>query len=202
MLNGLLLIAAAIATSGTASPDQSLQTKNGEFIFSQYPPRALAAGEQGAVRFRADVNEKGVVLSCKVTEGSGFKRLDRETCDLIVDHATFAPTLDSEGKARQAVHDGIVNWRIPGMAANGEQMAPGRSPDQVICKRQTKTGSLVSHSRLCMTRKQWVAYAEHNQDEWGSMQGRQGSSREDQATFSDGLPSAGELSGGYSPPRW
>jgi TonB family protein len=186
MLNGLLLIAAAFATSGTASPDQSVQTKNGEFIFSQYPPRALAAGEQGSVRFRAEVDAKGNVLACKVTATSGYKRLDSETCDLIVDHATFAPTLDSEGKTRAAVHDGIVNWRIPGLAADGTQIASGPSPDQIICKRQTKTGSLVSHSRLCMTRKQWVAYAEHNQDEWGSMQGRQGSSREDQATWTSG----------------
>ena len=184
MLHGLLLIALAIGATG--SPDQSVQSKNGEFIFSQYPPRALAAGEQGAVRFRAEVDAKGNVLACKVIQGSGYKRLDRETCDLIVDHATFKQTLDSEGKSREAVHDGIVNWRIPGVAPTGALTASGRSPDQVICKRQSKTGSLVSHSRLCMTRREWVAYAERNQDDWGSRHGKQGSSREDQATWTVG----------------
>jgi hypothetical protein len=34
-----------------------------------------------------------------------------------------------------------------------------------------------------MTRWEWIAYAERNQDEWGSIQGRLGSSREDQSTF-------------------
>lgn len=197
MLQSLLL--AAIAMS--AAPPQSLQTKNGEFIFSQYPPRARAAGEQGAVRFSAEVDPKGNVMACKVTAGSGFDRLDQETCDLIVDHARFTPTLDKDGKARSAVHDGVVNWRIPGAAAAVSSTASKRSPDQVVCKRQSKTGSLVSNSRLCMTRREWVAYAERNQNEWGEMQGRFGSSREDQATFNSAIAPPGGLSGGSSPPQ-
>lgn len=171
MLPSLILFAAAIV-----SPEmgQSVQSKNDEFIFSQYPPRALAAGEQGTVRFRAEVDVKGNVMNCKVTEGSGHKRLDRETCDLIVDHATFKPVLDSEGKAREAIHDGIVNWRIPGVAPAATKVA-GRSPDEVVCKRITKTGSLVSHSRLCLTRREWTRYAEENQDRYGEIQGKFGS---------------------------
>jgi TonB family protein len=185
MLPGLLLIASVASISGM-SPDagQTVQSKNGEFIFSQYPARALAAGEQGSVRFRAEVDEKGNVLACKVTESSGFERLDRETCDLIVDHASFKPTVDNEGKPREAIHDGIVNRRIPG-AAQPAKIASigGRSPDEVVCKRITKTGSLVSHSRLCLTRREWSRYADRNQDQYGEIQGRFGSSREDQPTF-------------------
>lgn len=179
MLSSLLLVAAAMTSPDVA---QSVESKNGEFIFSQYPPRALAAGEQGAVRFRAEVDAKGNVMNCKVTQGSGHERLDRETCDLIVDHATFKPTLDSGGKAREAIHDGFVNWRIPGVAPAATKIA-GKSPDEVVCKRVTKTGSLVSHSRLCLTRREWIRYAEENQDRYGEIQGRFGSSREDQPTF-------------------
>lgn len=179
MLSNLLLVAAVI-TSPVAS--QSVDSKNGEFIFSQYPPRALAAGEQGSVRFRAEVDAKGNVMKCKVIEGSGHKRLDRETCDLIVDHASFKPTLDAGGTAREAIHEGIVNWRIPGVTPAATQIA-GKSPDEVVCKRVNKTGSLVSHSRLCLTRREWIQYAEQNQDRFGEIQGRLGSSREDQPTF-------------------
>ena len=187
MLASLLFLVSTAALAGaSADASQSVESKNGEFIFAHYPPRALAAGEQGSVQFRAEVDEKGNVLNCKVTAGSGFERLDKETCDMIVDHATFKPTLDSEGKAREAVHDGVVNWRIPGAAAPATKVAGGRSPDEVVCKRITKTGSLVSHSRLCMTRREWVAYAERNQDEWGSMQGRFGSSNEGQPTWTGG----------------
>jgi TonB family protein len=183
MLPSLLSIIAAMSVTGVA-PDaaQSVQARNGEFIFSQYPPRALAAGEQGSVRFRAEVDANGNVMSCRVTEGSGHERLDRETCDLIVDHASFKPTLDSEGKARDAIHDGLVNWRIPGVTPASTKIA-GKSPDEVVCKRITKTGSLVSHSRLCLTRREWGQYADRNQEQYGEIQGRFGSSREDQPTF-------------------
>ena len=175
MLTSLLILASAISITASApDPGQSVQSKNGEFIFSKYPTRALASGEQGAVRFRAEVDEKGNVLACKVTAGSGFERLDRETCDLIVNHATFKPTLDSEGKAREAIHDGIVNWRIPGTAPAMTKTA-GKSPDEVVCRRITKTGSLVAHSRLCLTRREWTRYAEKNQDEFGEIQGKYGS---------------------------
>lgn len=185
MLHSLILLAAAASIAASApDPAQSVQSKNGEFIFSKYPPRALAAGEQGPVRFRAEVDAKGNVLACKVTVGSGFDRLDSETCDLIVNHATFKPTLDGDGKAREAIHDGIVNWRIPGAApATKVASIGGKSPDEVVCKRVTKTGSLVSHSRLCLTRREWSRYADRNQDQYGEIQGRFGSSREDQPTF-------------------
>ena len=171
MLPSLLLIAAAVTSPVTG---QSVQSKNGEFIFSQYPPRALAAGEQGSVGFRAEVDAKGNVMSCKVTLGSGHERLDRETCDLIVDHASFKPALDSQGIARDAVHEGMVNWRIPGVAPSAARIA-GKSPDEVVCKRTTKTGSLVSRSRLCLTRREWAQYAQKNQDEFGEIQGKYGS---------------------------
>jgi len=181
MLPGLLLFASAVSMAA-ASPGatQSAQATNNEFIFSQYPPRALAAGEQGSVRFRAEVDAKGNVLSCKVTEGSGHERLDVETCDLIVNHATFKPVLDSEGKMRAAVHDGIVNWRIPGSASPVKIVdASTSTPDKVICKRVERTGSLVARSRVCMTARQWSQQADQYQDDYGAIQGRKGSSRGD-----------------------
>ena len=185
MLPSLLLLASVVSiTAAAPDPAQSVQSKNGEFIFSKYPPRALAAGEQGSVRFRAEADHKGNVLACKVIESSGFERLDLETFDLIVNHASFKPTLDSDGKARESIHEGIVNWRIPGAKpATKVALIGGKSPDEVVCKRITKTGSLVSHSRLCLTRREWSQYADQNQDRYGEIQGRLGSSREDQPTW-------------------
>ena len=184
LLMSLLMAAAAASSVQAADGAEPVQSKNGEFIFSQYPPRAKAAGEQGSVTFRAEVDGKGNVMRCKVTGSSGFRRLDDETCELIVDHATFKPVLDGEGKGRAAVHDGVVNWRIPGAAPPTKAATVGgRSPDEVVCKRVSKTGSLVSHSRLCMTRREWVRYVEQNQDRYGEVQGRFGSSREDQPTW-------------------
>lgn len=175
MLASALLMALAATSAASLEEATSIQSRNGEFIFSKYPPRALAAGEQGPVRFRAEVNDKGLVLSCEVTESSGYWRLDRETCDLIVRYATFKPTLDSEGKARAAAHDGIVNWRIPGEPeAAPVKLVSDKSADKLICKRISKTGSLVAHSRLCLTARDWDRYADQNQEAWGDLQGRKG----------------------------
>ncbi len=173
MLHALFLIAAL--TSNSPAQASPVQSKNGEFIFSQYPARATAAGEQGSVRFQAEVDAKGNVMSCKVTQGSGHERLDRETCDLIVDHARFKPTLDGSGIARAALHDGIVNWKIPGGNPAPQKVAfGGKSPDEVVCRRSAKTGSLVVSSRVCMTRREWSQQADKNQDDWGRLQGRPG----------------------------
>ena len=174
MLSGLLLLIAALYSQDAV---QSVESKNGEFIFSQYPPRALAKGEQGVVQFQASADADGNVMSCKVTQSSGFKRLDRETCDLIVDHASFKPAIDSNGKAREAVHEGFVNWRIPGVAQTAAKVA-GKSPDEVVCKRQSRPGSLVAGSRLCLTRREWSEYAQRTQDDFGELQGRLGNTRD------------------------
>lgn len=187
MMFGMLVIALNV-TALAAGDGQAIQSKNDEFIFSKYPPRALAAGEQGAVRFRAEVNEKGLPLGCEVTQSSGHWRLDRETCDLIVQHANFKPVLDSDGKPRSAVHDGVVNWKIPGQteAAPLVKLVTAEKPDKLICKRTPKTGSLVIHSRVCMTQRDWDRYAEANQEDWGSLQGRKGHTNAGMPTWSTG----------------
>jgi len=179
MLLNLLFVAAALGGADAGSSNaQSVRSKDNEFIFSHYPPRALAAGEQGPVRFRVEIDEEGIVKNCKVAFSSGFERLDRETCDLIVEHVKFKPMFDSEGKAQGAVHEGIVNWRIPGaVAAVNVKGAGGRGPDRVVCKRVEKTGSLVARSRVCMTAREWSKQADQYQEEYGALQGRQGSSR-------------------------
>lgn len=178
MISAVMLLVLAGAASGAVDVGQSVQSKNGEFIFRQYPPRAKAAGEHGSVKFRAEVDAKGNVMSCKVVGSSGYRRLDDETCEMIIDHATFKPTLDSEGKAREAIHDGLVNWRLPGAtAAPAPKVAAADIPDKIICKRIPKTGSLVTHSRLCMTAREWEHKSDQFQDEWGSLQGRYGHTR-------------------------
>lgn len=177
MLLNLLFVAAALGGADAGSTNnRSASSNDKEYIFSQYPPRALAAGEQGSVKFRVEINERGIVQSCKVTGSSGHERLDHETCNLIVERVKFKPVLDGEGIAREAVHDGVVNWRIPGGSAPIKlATAGGKAPDKVICKRVEKTGSLVSRSRVCMTAREWSQQADQYQDDYGALQGRQGS---------------------------
>ena len=176
MFSTILMLVIGSTGASVVQQSQPVQSRNGEFIFRQYPPRAKAAGEQGTVKFRTEVDARGNVMSCKVIGSSGYRRLDDETCEMIIDHATFKPTFDSAGKAREAIHDGLVNWRLAGpAAAPAVQIAAAETPDKIICKRIRKTGSLVTHSRLCMTAREWEHKADQFQDDWGSLQGRYGS---------------------------
>lgn len=176
-----LLLVASIAflatplAAGETDVKAPRQSANGEFMFDHYPPRALAAREQGRVGFRVNVDREGSLTSCDVTQSSGSAALDRETCELMIRYARFQPVRTTEGATVAVTHVGYVNWRLPAELA-GKAAAPatatGEDPDEVICKRQLRTGSLVAKSKVCMTRKEWTLATRRTQDEWGELQGK------------------------------
>lgn len=185
MLHVLLLLATAIAQPQDIGDYSDLgvnQTKNGAFIFRKYPPRALAAGEQGDVTFRAEYDRKGSILGCEVTQSSGFKRLDEETCELIVKHARFKPELLNAGKRIDGVQLGVVEWRIPGapppQAAQVDKQAAFDNPDKIICKKIPRGGSLVIMSKQCLTKREWDFQADEAKDLLGEVQRRRSDHRE------------------------
>ena len=149
------------------------QTKNGAFIFRKYPPRAKAAGEQGDVTFRAEYDKKGSILSCEVTRSSGYKRLDEETCELIVKHARFKPELLNGGKRVDGIQTGLVEWRIPGAPPPpAVKQANFDNPDKIICKKIPRGGSLVIMSKQCLTKREWQFQADEARDTMGEAQRR------------------------------
>jgi hypothetical protein len=88
-----LLIAALVGTAAPADAGPSKDAAardaaNWNVLLSQYPARARAAGEQGSVGFNVALDREGYATSCVVTQRSGFKRLDEETCELILDRGS------------------------------------------------------------------------------------------------------------------
>lgn len=151
------------------------QTKNGAFIFKKYPARALAAGEQGDVEFRAAYNKHGYVLDCEVTRSSGYRLLDNETCEIVVRHARFKPALLNQGKARRGTLNGLFEWRIPGAGQpNAPKLADGgdRMPDKLICQRVLRTGSMVIYKKQCLTKREWEILSDEVKDTLGEAQRR------------------------------
>lgn len=182
-----LLLAASIALLATplvasdADVKAPRQSANGEFLFDHYPPRALAAREQGKVGFRVTLDRDGSLTSCDVTQSSGSAALDNETCELMIKHARFQPVRDAEGRSFAAVKEGFVNWRLPESLASTPptkraKIAKG-DPDEIICRRQLRTGSLVATSKACMTRREWALATKWTQDEWGGLQGTLGNTK-------------------------
>jgi TonB family protein len=178
------LLAALLGTAGPAvaapsSDAAARDANNWDVILNQYPARARAAGEQGAVGFRVSLDRDGYASACEVTRSSGYSRLDNETCELIMNRATFKGVKDGGGRKVSSVHEGVLNWRLPGAAAATPQVQTASakaagSAEKLICKRKVRTGSLAGYERTCLTRAEWQRFADRTREEWGELQGTKG----------------------------
>lgn len=180
-LSALLIGAAAPALAGT-SDKAARDSVNSDVLLSEYPARALAAGEQGSVGFKVTLDRDGYASACEVTHSSGHKRLDQETCDLILSRATFKGIKDGNGRKVSSVHEGVINWRLPGSSAapskNWAAAGAGvAKPEKKVCRRRVKTGSLADYERLCATQADWDRMSQRTKEEWGAIQGTFGSTR-------------------------
>ena len=171
MLYLLLMSIPAISSSvamANADPEQSVRmSTNGEFIANHYPPRALRAREQGKVGFRLVVEPDGALGSCDVTESSGSKALDNETCELILRYARLNAVRNADGRSVRAVQNGYINWKLPADAPRmaSASASQGADPERIICKRTARTGSLVARTKQCMTARQWASMQRIARDE-------------------------------------
>ncbi|MBV8907702.1 MAG: FecR domain-containing protein, partial [Sphingomonas sp.] len=149
---------------------------NWDVIHKLYPPRALAAGEEGIVGFIVEMDATGSPTKCKITHTSGHPLLDLETCQLIMEHAIFSrPTGISPSQKRS--YEGVVNWRLPTTPAAAVPVQPkaiaqSTPTDPLICKRQQKTGSLASFDRKCLPKSEWERATNESRDVWTQIPGR------------------------------
>jgi TonB family protein len=147
---------------------------NGDMLLKLYPPRALAAREQGSVGFEVSIDSKGHPTECSVIRSSGYPLLDDETCQLITQYAQFEP---SPGLSQSQVsrHQGVVNWTLPATAgapaANPTQKTTGET-ERVICKRVPVIGSNVGTERVCQKKSDWQKSTEQSANEWRDLQGK------------------------------
>jgi protein TonB len=178
-LSALLVASATPAPASPSAEAVARDAANGEVILSEYPPRARAAGEQGSVGFRVALDREGYATACEVTHSSGYPRLDSETCQLILNRATFKGVRGADGRKTNVVTQGVVNWRLPGAAAPAGpvQTASAAKPEKKICRRRVKTGSLADYERLCATQADWDRMGERTRQEWGALQGTLGSTK-------------------------
>jgi len=181
MLHLLLLasIPAMLWSTESGAPkaaDQLVQDgKNGEFLWKYYPPGALKRGEQGKVAFRLTVEPTGLISTCDVTDSSGFKTLDAQTCEIMSLYAHLQPPRNSEGRAVRAQQSGFIVWKLPAGAtkiANAATAKPRTKPDQMVCRREAATGSLIARTKQCMTSTEWARTQRQYRDQYEAIQGR------------------------------
>ncbi len=175
----LLAVGSLLASPALAGPkmNPAKARQISEVVFKNYPPRALANGEQGAVYFLVSLDKAANPTSCQVTHGSGHPLLDAETCDLIVRHATFNSVKDASGRATKSTHEGVVNWRIPGAppaTVTPVALTAQTAPEKQVCKTTTRVGTLAATTRTCLSKSEWDRLTDEGRQNWDELQGRKG----------------------------
>lgn len=166
-----LFFLALIASAPAAAQSQRLDLANAAILQKLYPPRALAAAEQGLVGFIVTLDKMGAPTSCEVTQSSGFPQLDAETCSVITLHAMFG-TNEGVGSGSSS-HKGTIAWKLPpGITPAALPAATAAVAEKVICRRTTKTGSIARTERVCMTRRQWAEAREDTKANYQELQGK------------------------------
>lgn len=172
---GLLVAVPALAQA--SDPKAAQNAANWEVFQKLYPPRALAAREEGAVGFTVTIDSKGSVTQCQVTHSSGHPLLDQETCNLITLHAEFEPEQGVSG-SQVRTRGGVIAWKLP---ASSTQLGAPRTvssasaPERVICKRTVRIGTIAGFERTCMTQRDWATQSDQVKDMWDDIQGKKGS---------------------------
>lgn len=175
--SGLLLAQPLLAATPSSKSEQDRQLH--EIVFQNYPPRALAAGQEGPVFFTVTLDKDAHPVTCQVTHGSGYPDLDEETCNLIVQHAVFSSAKDANGHVVKQTTDGVVNWTLPGHAPAPINLTAAAAAPKVepqVCKKTLRAGTLSSYERTCMTPSQWAKQSDQVKQTYNDMQGMKGNS--------------------------
>jgi len=148
---------------------------NWDVIHKLYPPRALAAREEGLVGFMVEIDSSGSPTRCKITHTSGHPLLDLETCQLIMMHATFNRPAGSSPSQKRS-YEGVVNWKLPNAPQIAAPVPPKAiaettAPEQLVCKRIPRTGSIAGFERKCMSKSDWERASSESRTLWDQLQG-------------------------------
>lgn len=167
----LLLAQPAFAAdeSGQKAAQNAL---NWDIFLKLYPKRAIEAHEEGAVGFLVTLDNKGEVTRCQVTHSSGHPLLDEETCKIITMNAQFNPD-PSLSPSQTRTHEGMIAWKLLASAtvlAPPKPVAVAAAPEQVVCKKTVRVGTLAGFERTCMTPTEWAKQTEQMKEPWKEMQ--------------------------------
>lgn len=177
LILGSVLLAAAPVYAQSAETQAAQNKTNWDIFLKLYPPRALAAHEEGAVGFKVTIDKKGTVTDCQVTHSSGHALLDQETCTLITLNAEFKPEEGLSG-SQVRTRDGMITWKLPTSTtqlAAPQALAANTGPEKVICKKTVRTGTVAATERTCMTQRDWDRQSAEEREAWGELQGKKGS---------------------------
>jgi protein TonB len=76
-----------------------------------YPFLSLRLREQGTLRLKITIDERGIVTQATVVNSSGFQRLDEAAVNWVKQHWRYTPAMQGT-KAIVSTADAIVEFRL------------------------------------------------------------------------------------------
>lgn len=75
-----------------------------------FPPKSLAQGHNGLIRFRLDVDATGQPVGCRVLYRTNPDEFADLSCKLLLKRAQFTPALDAQGKPVKSFYINSIRW--------------------------------------------------------------------------------------------
>lgn len=112
--SGVLLIAGLFLPGVVQAQTSPVPIAHPErwITYSDYPQESVRLREKGIVGFRLEVDAQGGVTACSITSSSGFSRLDRTACALLMKRARFKPATDANGAAVAGAWSSRFRWWV------------------------------------------------------------------------------------------
>ena len=89
----------------------------GLISMDDYPPEALARGEEGTVKVKLRISREGRAVGCSVIQ-SATQALDAATCYVMMRRAKFTPAQNETGAAAEDDYDATITWKIQDQKEN------------------------------------------------------------------------------------
>lgn len=111
-----------------------------------YPPGAVRDHKTGNAEFKLTVAATGMPTACQITKSSGDSRLDKTTCELMMDRARFNPARNEQGMAVEGVFASAVHWQLPeGLETD---IAPPLAPVATVISFDVETDGSLTHCHV------------------------------------------------------
>ncbi len=105
-------LASAFDTALVAKPISPMpKTDPAKWITAgDYPTTSRINGRGGSVSFKLEIDRKGIVTACDITQSSGHRDLDEATCRVLATRGEFLPARDAKGKRALGAYSGTIVW--------------------------------------------------------------------------------------------
>lgn len=83
------------------------------FSDADYPASSVREAEHGTTWMRIRIRPDGAIGECRTIISSGFERLDKATCAIVMKRGRYKPAIGADGKPAESLVVSSIRWSLP-----------------------------------------------------------------------------------------